>query len=37
MIKDEEKNELYKECKIKKYAKLILEFKKEKIDGKAII
>ena len=26
-----------KECKIKKYAKLILEFKKEKIDGKAII
>jgi len=26
-----------KECKIKKYAKLILEFKKENIDGKAII
>jgi transposase len=26
-----------KECKIKKYAKIILEFKKEKIDGKTII
>jgi hypothetical protein len=26
-----------KECKIKKYNKLILEFKKEKIDGKTII
>ncbi len=26
-----------KECKIKKYAKMILEFKKEKIDGKTII
>ena len=26
-----------KECKIKKYAKLILEFKKEKIDGKTVI
>jgi transposase len=26
-----------KECKIKKYAKIILEFKKEKIDGKTVI
>lgn len=26
-----------KECKIKKYAKIILEFKKEKVDGKTII
>lgn len=26
-----------KECKIKKYAKIILKFKKEKIDGKTII
>jgi hypothetical protein len=26
-----------KKCKIKKYAKIILEFKKEKIDGKTII
>jgi len=26
-----------KECKIKKYSKIILEFKKEKIDGKTII
>ena len=26
-----------KECKIKKYAKIILEFKKEKIDGKTLI
>ncbi len=26
-----------KECKIKKYAKIILEFKKEKIDDKTII
>jgi hypothetical protein len=26
-----------KECKIKKYAKIILEFKKEKIEGKTII
>jgi hypothetical protein len=26
-----------KECKIKKYAKMILEFKKEKIDGKTVI
>jgi len=26
-----------KECKIKKYAKIILEFKKEKIDGKIVI
>jgi hypothetical protein len=26
-----------KECKIKKYAKIILDFKKEKIDGKTII
>ena len=26
-----------KECKIKKYAKIILEFKKDKIDGKTVI
>ena len=26
-----------KECKIKKYSKIILEFKKEKIDGKTVI
>ena len=26
-----------KECKIKKYNKIILEFKKEKIDGKTVI
>jgi len=26
-----------KECKIKKYAKIILEFKKEKVDGKTVI
>ena len=30
-------NSRRKECKIKKYAKIILEFKKEKIDGKTII
>jgi hypothetical protein len=30
-------NSRRKECKIKKYAKIILEFKKEKIDGKTVI
>lgn len=30
-------NSIRKECKIKKYAKIILEFKKEKIDEKTII
>lgn len=30
-------NSRRKECKIKKYAKIILEFKKEKVDGKTVI
>ena len=29
-------NSRRKECKIKKYSKIILEFKKEKIDGKTV-